>query len=47
MNNQGQVINSKTFVYIFGGAILGYLFFKNLEAIIIGGILGFVLSQVS
>ena len=43
MNKKGQV-PLKNLAYAGGGALLGYLIFKNVEAAIIGGIIGLIIS---
>ena len=36
--------NPKSIVYIFGGAILGFMLFESLEAALIVGIIGAIVS---
>jgi len=44
MNKKSQFLNSKTLVFTFGGAILGFMLFNTKESALIGGIIGFILS---
>jgi len=46
MDNKGQFLNSKTLVYTFGGAILGFLLFETPESALIGGLIGFGISFI-
>jgi len=40
------ILNPKTICYTLGGALIGNFIFKNMEAVIIGGIIGLILSFI-
>ncbi len=47
MNKKGQInsiFNSRTLVFIFGGAILGFMISKDISGTIIGAIIGGLIS---
>jgi len=41
-----MILNPKTISYMVGGAIVSYFLFQSLEATIIGGVIGIILSFV-
>ena len=48
-NKRAQVevlLNPKTMSFAIGGALIGYFFFQNIQATIIGGIIGIILSFI-
>lgn len=44
MDKKGQILNSKILVFIFGGAILGFMVSNNFIGAIIGGVVGGAIS---
>jgi len=49
MNKKSQmqvILNPKTMSFTLGGALIGYFIFQSIEATIIGGVIGLILSFV-
>lgn len=45
MNKKGQTfLNLRTIIYTLGGAFLGTILANRIELIIIGGLIGFIIS---
>ncbi|MFH1332222.1 MAG: hypothetical protein ABIH63_02960 [archaeon] len=49
LNKKGQlnrILNLRGVVFIFGGIILGFMLFRTVEAAIIGGVIGGIVSAL-